>query len=453
MRHSIAAFFFVAGMVSRAWAEDGKEQKPAAVVEAQKEKEPPKPGPPGPPIHPLNAYYGDGFNLSSEEGKFWLNVGLEARVQATVFDTNSVDDVRAPPPARFTLQPRSLHLFVRARIFTDLEFGLGLGLAGEPDRQQDLGQVTVAYAAYHLFDELQFQIGQIIVPFGLEMSSYFYPTRTIERSVAAENIAPFRDVGLIIWGKLFSSFYYHLSAISGTPPNINNNEAGTFSLFATDEQIDGVARLSFAANELTDGAFKGFKIGASFQIGVQPFLLSGARALFLARAQPATLFDSATRGLRWRVGGDLSYVVGPFGIRGEGFYEVAERERVFTPQGTVSPDGTVSGSDVLRFGAYAEIGVFVFGSLEEGGLEPVVKYEFFGAESKPNPSPINPVRLHAITGGLSYHFRSNVRLQLNGVFVDVRRFATIDDPDPAPLSYLDDRRSWLVQSQFQVWFL
>jgi hypothetical protein len=457
--HWITAFYLVA--IGPAWAaeneggEEGEPSDPSEKAEAEVEPPPPPPPvtPPGPPIHPLNAYYGDGFNLSSENGDFWLNIGLEARVQASVADTNSIDAVRAPPPARFAVQPRSLQLFLRGRVFRNLEFGLGLGIAGEPDRTFDMGQVTLAYASYLAAEWFQIQVGALIVPFGLEASSYFYPTRTIERSIVAESIAPYRDVGAIISGRVFRSLSYYVGAISGTPPNVVTSQAGTFTLFAGDEQVDGVARIAFSLQDAIDGPFQGFGIGASFQIGVQPFLLSGARALFLSRLQPATLFDSASRGLRYRVGGDLVYAVGPFGLRAEGMYEVAQRDRVLTPLGQVSPDGTEDASDIVRFGAYGEVGVFVFGSLEEGGLEPVVKYEFFGAESKNIVAPLNPVRVHAITGGLTYYFRPNVRIQLDGVFIDVRRYGTVEDPDPAPASYLDNRRSWLIQSQFQVWFL
>lgn len=449
MRVHLLTALFMAALARPAWADDQKVEKPAGEPKGPgdgKKGSPQRPKvPPGPPIHPLTAHYGDGFNLVSGDGEFWLNIGLEARVQATVFDTKSIDEVRAPPPTRLTLAPRSVHLFLRGRIFGNVEFGLGMGLAGEPQREFDLGQVSLAYATYYAAEWLQIQLGQIIVPFGLEMSSYFYPTRTIERSIAAENIAPYRDVGLVISGRVLGGLSYHVGAISGTPPNVSNNEPGTFSLFAADEQIDFIARLSYSLEQ--------FGIGISFEVGGQPFLLSGARSLFITRSQPATLFDATTRGLRFRGGADLKLKFGPFGFRAEGLYEQAKRSDTLNELGGVTEDGTEDGSDVVRFGAYAEAGVFVFGSEKEGGLEPVVKYEVFGAESKGEPAPLNPVRVHAFTGGLTYYFEPNVRLQVDAIVVDVRRYGTVEDPDPAPASYLDNRLSWLVLSQFQVWFL
>ena len=80
-------------------------------------------------------------------------------------------------------------------------------------------------------------------------------------------------------------------------------------------------------------------------------------------------------------------------------------------------------------------------------------HEMFGAESKGALAPLNPVRLHAVTAGLTYYFRQNIRLQLNGIVTDVRRYGTTEDPNPVPSSHLDGRRSWLALSQFQIWFL
>jgi hypothetical protein len=297
-------------------------------------------------------------------------------------------------------------------------------------------------------DALNLGLGLIQVPFGRETSSYFFGSRTIERSVTMEALAPLRDAGVQIHGKAAKTLYYSVAVVTGSYGLAINRR----------DKLDFVGRATFGLKSLAAGIpwLEGFEIGVSGQYGEQPFNpIMGASTYVNFRAQRDIIFRAPFKGVRYRVGADLAYEYGPFGMQAEGAYERSQRSGIVTPAAELAEGGTEDASDIERFGGYVEAGMFVLGDRSKG-LEALVRAELFWAKSTGpdvGEAILNPLKMRLFTAGFNYYFRSTARLRLNGVLIDMDREPLPQRQEPPLFTFRDNRLSWSILTELQFWFL
>ena len=265
------------------------------------------------PADQFDVGFDKGFFIRSADKKYRIQFGLESRVQGSVFQRKTPDPERVDPPSEGAIRPRSMQLLASGTAFERYGFTLAFGLGLDPDRPLDSSQMTLAFATAVVKPWLTFRSGLFVVPFGIEGSSYFFASRTIERSITVEAMAPGRDSGVAMMGEVAGGRLFYSAAIIG---------GSGVARIEPEDQPDGVFRLQ------GQPIMGKLKIGASTQVGKQPFNLIGGRVFATTRAQRDVLFDSPTAGLRQRYGADASLTLGPLAINTEVIYERAKRDDI-----------------------------------------------------------------------------------------------------------------------------
>ncbi len=376
--------------------------------------------------------YARGFYIQSADGQHQLKLNGLTRVQFTLFPPDT-------PNSSTQIQPRTIALVARGYVFKSFEFQTILDFADKTNILFD------AFANINAMPWLQLKIGQFRAPFSREQLVFVNGVDTIEKSVVGEAISPQWDIGVMIHGVLRSGLWeYALGVFNGSGRNT----------FDPNDAMDVVGRLGFNPFSLEpDSPFKALSLGASFQVGDQPFNLDGGRARFLTRADRAVIFNAVTRGFRQRYGFDLRYDLGPFSLQGELLYERQERERILTPDGRVAStagEGEEDASDLERSGGYLQVGYFLWGERDRG-VQVVAKYERFQAGDTGGPGQIPSQTLDAYTLGVNWYLNSNVKFQVNGILADLKRSPTAYG-EASRGAFLDGNLDWVLLSQFQLFF-
>jgi len=376
--------------------------------------------------------YARGFYIQSADGQHQLKLNGLTRIQFTLFPPDT-------PNSSTQIQPRTIALVARGYIFKSFEFQTILDFADKTNILFD------AFANINAMPWLQLKMGQFRAPFSREQLVFVNGVDTIEKSVVGEAISPQWDIGVMIHGVLRSGLWeYALGVFNGSGRNT----------FDPNEAMDVVGRLVFNPFSIEpDSPFKALSLGASFQVGDQPFNPDGGRARFLTRADRAVIFNAATRGIRQRYGFDLRYDLGPFSLQGELLYERQERKRILTSGGVVAStagEGEEDASDLERSGGYLQVGYFLWGERDRG-VQAVAKYERFQAGDTGGPGPIPSQTLDAYTLGVNWYLNSNVKFQVNGILADLKRSLTAYG-EASRGAFLDGNLDWILLSQFQLFF-
>jgi len=386
----------------------------------------------------LTAGFDTGFYIKSPDSKFRMRFGMESRIQGSVFQRKTPDPERIDPPSKLTIRPRSMQFMVFGNVFERFGFDFSFGLTPNPDRPLDSGTIYVANTSIVFSRALTIFVGLMMVPFGIEGSSYFSGFNTIERSMTFQNLAPIRDTGVAAMGELGNGRLFYSAAIIGGSDvaNIDPEDEPDIVLRAQVQPIMGK-----------------LKIGASAQVGKQPFEVFGSGAILTNTfAQRDLLFYTPTNGLRQKYAADLLLTVGPWSLRGEGLYMKQRRDNLLNDAGQQIEDGEFDASPIEVMGGYGETSFFVVGAPRKPGLELVAKYERLAVQTKGPPNEIRPIELDTYTVGLNWYLRSSIRLQANVIRMDLERSPTPEFPSSTPDTYLDNATRYVGLMQLQFWF-
>lgn len=378
------------------------------------------------------AGYDKGFYIKSADEQHQLKLNARTRIQFTLFPEDT-------PRSNTSIRVRRFRPEFSGYVFKIFEYKVSGEFADRDNILED-GYVNINYRP-----ELQLQVGQFKTRFSREQLTSSRDIETIERSVIGDELVPARDIGAQLHGRLFQNVLeYGVGIFQGAGRNTFDNN----------DDKDGIGRVvvnPFIAQE--DSPLKGLSLGANFQVGRQPFNLNGARTRFITRADRAVFFNATTRGLRQRYGGDIRYDYGPFSFQGEFIYERQRRNSVLTATGDIASEstaGVLDGSDIERFGGYAQAGYFVWGTKHKG-IQLVAKYERFEADDTGPPGAIPSQSLDHYTFGLNWFINDNAKLQVNGILEDLKRSSTAFD-QPSRGEFLDGTLNWVLLTQLQVWF-
>jgi hypothetical protein len=306
---------------------------------------------------------------------------------------------------------------------------------------------TDAFVNYIGSSWLNVQVGQFLLPFGMEARISDNTTPFLERALVVRNLAaPFtRDIGAMLWGEAPSKLlYYTVGVYNGDGPNRPN----------VDNRFDYVAHAilrPFAGGERT--ILSDAQVGISGKYGSRDARLVGYDLPALTTQEGYAFFrptykDSLGRTLhivpsaeQGAVGGDIYVPIDGFELAGEVVYEVVNtRETVDGYQLSSFNErlGALTGWGYYLEGAYWLVGDrHIIGFPSSGkplhadftapekaprqGVELLAKVEQLALTYKANSrggsldknTPSGDIRVAAVTFGVNYWATRNVRVGLD----------------------------------------
>ncbi|MBI1791044.1 MAG: hypothetical protein HYR60_26240 [Acidobacteria bacterium] len=281
------------------------------------------------------------------------------------------------------------------------------------------------YVNFRHFRRFQIQAGRFKIPFGLEQMTG--PTRIdfALRSRPSKYLAPARDTGIMLHGRFL---HRGLNYQAGLFKNDGDN--------ARDDENQPTGQRTFAGRLTATplrplkvpGVLKTLEIGQSFTESAVPEGLSGLRGKTFAKK--VFFRHSNVRGHRLRLGSEMQWTPGPFGLKGE-FMHV--REQRFG-QGLGGEDLP----DQIERGWYVSGSWVVTGEAKAGGVRPrrdfllghgfgawelagrLEQLRFGSSEHPGRPSRsiraanILPNSDRAWTFGVNWYLNRFLKVQLNG---------------------------------------
>ncbi len=187
----------------------------------------------------------------------------------------------------------------------------------ESEFGQGGAKLNDSYMNIHYVPYAQLEFGQFKIPFLMDEVRSDNWIDFVERSLA-DNIAPSRDIGMMLHGSIAKDLvYYQLGIFNGRQINAATD---------VDDQKDVAGRLTIAPFARLDTPFlKDFHIGGAFTTGIEhttnpstdwwknAFKTLGGNGTTFLQFQNTVTED----GNRSRYGGELAWMIGPVSIKGE----------------------------------------------------------------------------------------------------------------------------------------
>ena len=278
------------------------------------------------------------------------------------------------------------------------------------------------YIQTRSFRELQVRAGQFKIPFSLDQLTSGMDLDFNYRSLAAAYLAPGRDVGVMLFGRVMSEVLrYQAGVFRRGGDNVRESER-------TDAQADRTyaGRLVVRPWNAFDNLFRTFSAGAAFTSGVLPAGPNGVRG----KTVPGDPFFQHlfVKGHRRRIGGEFQWRPGPLQLQGE-YIEV--RDQRFG-QGIDNEDlpnaharGWYSSATWLLTGEQKKDSVeptrpFLRGGV--GAIELAARLERLsawsasvndGSFSSPRAAWVMPLDDDVWTAGVNWYWNDYVKLQAN----------------------------------------
>ena len=355
------------------------------------------------------------------------HLDLRARVQFDVRDVESPESAESPAGGADSSESD----FARRRLAFEGEirnvvaFQVEAELAAE-NRWRDV------YANYQQFAAVQLQGGQFKLPFSMDENTSPTNLDFVYRSLAARVLAPGRDRGVMVHGRLLDRIVrYELGFFDQDGRNARTRNP---------ERVSGGQTI---AGRLVAQPFRSSKsVAADLQAGVaftSSDVEQGLRSLRGQTTFEETLFDPDlwVQGRRQRAGFELRWRPGPFSLKSEYMRVTTERRGQSVEDTDLSPllatGWYVSGTWAIT-GEKKASGLnkprrpFMRGGL--GAFEAAVRFErlTFGSLGSDGPASFS-VRADAIeaaadevaTIGGSWYLNQWVKIQLNAVRESITR--------------------------------
>ncbi len=317
----------------------------------------------------------------------------------------------------------------------------------EDGRWQDWKDV---YLNWDTFDRFQVRGGRFKIPFGLEQNLGRTEIDFIYRARASTQLTPARDRGVMLYGRVFGRGLTYEVGLFDSDGDIGKLSEPQFLPDAEDDLGPTVAGRVTAAvlRPLVgeDAALRSLRVGVAYTTGNVP---EGLNSLRGETPYGFDYFEPVyVKGRRQRLGFELDWTPGPFGVRAEWIQSREDR------LGQALGDGDLS--DFLGTGWYVYGTWIVTGQDKDdnismrrsvlrggpGAIELVARYEElgFGSASSEGPPLRNPRADHLLgnrdrlwTTGVNWYAMPHVKVVANAVhesFTDSQRTA-----DPGTTSF------------------
>ncbi len=320
----------------------------------------------------------------------------------------------------------------RLRLGFKAEFDrLSFQFVGDPRNSRKGDRIKDVTAGYEFSKKFAVIAGHFKPPMSAEFLTSAAKTDFVDRSMAADRLAPDRNWGAGVSGELGKLWYgIGVFAGDGASPTL-------------DAETSGAARLTFKPLKgfLVGGSFMQGKVKADAKVGSSEPPPKGGQG---RTATGFTFWERAhVNGTRRRLGGDLAYSRGPFRIIGE-YLELREQRLGQGSTGQDIPDvrgrgWSVQASYVVT-GEKKDSTVEPKKSIFEGGkgaLEIVARVEGLKFNDTGDPSGfagygnrtrnIAPSGASAIAGGLNYWASNFLKFQGDAIW------ESYNDPLIAPV--------------------
>ncbi len=282
----------------------------------------------------FKASFTDGFHIKSTDGNFDLHVGgrWEEEYRYT-FDRRVTAAAGSTRTSTNTFYAREAFISVDGTLFKNWGFKVNGDFSQQQTNAPTGAIIEEAYVEWKELKEFRLLFGSFKQPVSMEITDSPRFSELIQRSPMARFMPNF-DTGIKAYGAFWdSTFTYELAVTNGRSHLANQGR----------DNIDDNDGKEYAARITTapfvtdkDSFLKGLRIGAyatfahEGQAGINTTTLPAGIATneLAVTYMTAAGFGAATfHGDRYRVGGEFTYAVGPFMMRGE----VAERhDEIFT---------------------------------------------------------------------------------------------------------------------------
>ncbi|BCS31740.1 hypothetical protein TBR22_A09440 [Luteitalea sp. TBR-22] len=291
------------------------------------------------------------------------------------------------------------------------------------------------YLNWGTFDALQVRGGRFKIPFGLEQNFGRTEIDFVYRARASTQLTPARDRGAMAHGRFFGRGLTYEAGLFDTDGDIGKLSEPQFVEGAEDDlgptfggRVTAAVLRPLVGKE---AALRSLRVGVAYTTGNLP---EGLNSL---RGETPYGFDYFgpvyVKGRRQRLGLELDWTPGPFGLRAEWMQTREDRLR----QGL----GDVDLSDFLGTGWYAYGTWIVTGQDKDdsismkrsvlhggpGAIELALRYEElgFGSASKDGTPLRNPRAEHLLenrdriwTGGVNWYVMPHVKVVANAIHED-----------------------------------
>jgi len=350
---------------------------------------------------------------------------------------------------------------VKGTLFDVLEFEVQKELGDGPWRD--------VYVNVRPIAAVQVQYGKFKIPFSMDQLAARHDLDFLYRTLAAETLAPNRDVGVMLHGSLWKRFVrYEAGFFRGDGENAPSLE---YPPLRPGEVPDAPSKRSIAGRLRVRplSALPKSKLFDTLEFGVSAMrseVPEGTNHL-----QGETLFETKIFKRQYYVNGprdrwsyEASWTPGPLSLRAEYIKVNEARQGVGTgdESGLDGDLASLPSSGWYLSGTWALTGEKKESGIDQprrpflqggyGGIELAARYEKiqFGGGDASQPPSISPradftIRNadEIITLGVNWYVNRFVKLQLNGIR------ETVDDPATSPIP--GQTSVWTVAFRFQFW--
>jgi phosphate-selective porin OprO/OprP len=282
-----------------------------------------------------------------------------------------------------------------------------------------------AYLDVRVRPWLVIRAGKFKTPFSIERLQEEQNLLFIERGVPI-NLAPDRDIGLTVHGKVASLLDYEVGVLNGVPDNGESD--GDF-----DSHKDAVGRLFVHPlaragwNALTDfgigvAATVGSETGTAANPQTPTYVTQGQLTAFTYLVDPTGVNTVLAAGLHTRVSPQMAAYVGPFGLLAEWIWDSQALKKGNTSATLIHRAGQVEATWVLTGERATYTGVFPDRPFTSSGhglgaYELTARYGELDLDPNTFPTFADPTksvqRIRAWAVGTNAYFTRNLKLSVN----------------------------------------
>lgn len=215
---------------------------------------------------PVKYKLGEGFNLTSDDGKFSSSMVGLFKIRYTLMDLDSANDSaakQARDSSKFEL--KGIKLMFNGNAYSkDLTYRLFVNfsnIAGNTTSNGGLLEDT--WMNYRLRDDVQFRFGQDKIPFGRQFITSAAALQFVDQSIVTNAFAPGYDTGLMIHGKIADGLVnYNIAGYGGVGQNTYRTT--TDNAFAARITVNPLGDMKYCEPDLDNSAKPLLSAGANF---------------------------------------------------------------------------------------------------------------------------------------------------------------------------------------------
>ncbi len=215
---------------------------------------------------PVKYKLGEGFNLTSDDGRFSSSMVGLFKIRYTLMDLDSVNDTavkRTQDSSKFEL--KGIKLMFNGNAYSkDLTYRLFLNFSNIAGGTTSNGGILEeTWMNYRLRDEVQFRFGQDKVPFGRQFLTSSTALQFVDQSIVTSAFAPGYDTGLMIHGKIADGLVnYNIAGVGGVGQNTYRTT--TDNAFAARITANPLGDVKYSESDIDNSVKPLLSVGANF---------------------------------------------------------------------------------------------------------------------------------------------------------------------------------------------